>query len=73
MSDGSTFDVPYGDIPQTMRDLLDEVYHPKGVEIWWNARTTWLGGASPRAMWTVPEGRKQVQQVVEMLVAGSFA
>lgn len=66
--------VGYDNIPQTMRDLLDELYEPEGVEIWWNSRSTLLDQYSAAQMWqNDPEGRRKVQMIVDMLVSGSYA
>ena len=52
--------VPYARIPQTMRDLLDEVLYPDGVEMWWNARHKPLDGWRPATLWQDAEGRQRV-------------
>jgi hypothetical protein len=63
--------VPYAEIPQTMRDLLDEVYTPEGVEIYWNSRNRWLHGLSASEEWKTVSGRERVQQAVEHLTGGA--
>lgn len=64
---------PYEQIPQTMRDVLDTVYTPAGVEIWWNAKQRWFAGMTPRDLWRTVRGREQVRQVVDSLGSGQVA
>lgn len=78
LSDSATEDTggwraAYADIPQTMRDLLDEVYKPDGVVRWWNSPNRLLDGLRPSGLWTTVEGRKRVREVVESLGPGQVA
>lgn len=34
--------VPYAEIPEPARKTLDEMYTPRGVEIWWNSPSEFL-------------------------------
>lgn len=62
--------VPYMDIPREVRDVLDDVYLPEGVEIWWNARNSMLGGRRPAE---APEAAGDVLRIANMLADGNFA
>lgn len=65
--------IGYNDIPESMRDLLDELYQPEGVEIWWNSASTLLDQYSAAQLWSSELGRQKVQMVIDMLVSGSYA
>jgi hypothetical protein len=67
-----TTPVAYADIPQTMRDLLDDVYAKAGVESWWNARQKPFDGRTAAEEWLSVEGRERVQRWVEYLTGGAW-
>lgn len=64
--------VPYEEIPQTMRDSLDELYTRKGVVIWWNHPHQMLGKEIPRDLWETACGRERVRQLIDLLESGAY-
>lgn len=63
----------YDNIPLHIRNHLDDLYTPEGVEVWWNARNAWLNSEIPRDLWETPQGRNRVWQLVEILESGAFS
>jgi len=64
---------PYVEIPPAMRDLLDEIYDPEGVELWWNGRHTTFDNRTPAEEWTEGGDRRdRVSRWVEYLTGGAW-
>lgn len=58
------------DIPAELKELLDQVYTPEGVVIWWTGKHRLLGCSAQEA-W--PTRRAEVMQVAMMLLDGAFS
>lgn len=57
-------------IPDELREILDGVYTPEGVQVWWTHRHNFLGQA-PCDAWA--ERKDEVLQVAQMLRDGAFS
>jgi hypothetical protein len=43
-------------VPDEIREAVGDALTPENLEAWWEARTRWFNGGSPRTAWE--EGRR---------------